>query len=66
MFSSLFAVLELGGRCAASLSRCSRDLCSELSCQRTSLTCVNLFCLLYLLRYLCGYQGSLSLLHRRR
>jgi len=30
---------------------------SELSCQRISLTCANLLCLLYLWRHLCGYQG---------
>jgi len=43
MFSSLFAVLELGGRCAAWLSRSSSDLCSEsseLSCQSIGLACV--------------------------
>jgi len=49
MFSSLFVVLELSGRCAAWICRSSSDLCSELSCQRISLTCVNQFCFLYLL-----------------
>jgi len=46
--SSLFAVLELGVRCAAWLSRSNSGLAvsgSELSCQRIGLTCVNLFCL---------------------
>jgi len=40
MFSSLFAVLELGGRCAASLSWSNSYLCSEgseLDCQSISL-----------------------------
>jgi len=56
---SLFAVLELSGRCAA-WCRSNRDLAvsgTELSYQRISLTCVYLFCLLYLLRHLCGCQG---------
>jgi len=56
MFSSLFAVLELGGRCATSLRWSNSDDCSEgseLDCQSISLACVKLSCLLYLLRHLC-------------
>ena len=39
MCSSLFAVLELGVRCAARLSRSGSDACTELSCESIGLTC---------------------------
>ena len=60
MFSSLFAVLELSGRCATLLSWSNSDNCSEgneSDCQSISLACVKLSCLLYLLRHLCGCQA---------
>ena len=69
MFSSLFAVLELSGRCATSLSWSNSDHCSEgseLDFQSISLACVKLSCLLYLLRHLCGCQGWRLLLYLRR
>jgi len=69
MFSSLFAVLELGGRCATLLSWSNSAHCSEgseLDCQSISLACDKPSCLLYLLRHLCGCQGQLFLIYLRR
>jgi len=68
MFSSLFAVLEIGDRCGAWLSWSSYDLCSEgseLGCQSIGLACVKLCYGIYVVTrdnyHCCIYAGELAL-----